>query len=412
MSCRITPIMLILVIAGAGLGAGCGGRTIGGGPAGSPDAAPPGSDGAIHCVDYRDCNPGVTCGDLVQCVDGVCRPDYPRHTVPCEECVVDGDCVVAVPVNCCLGCRRVMSREQLAQEDCLYEQGLPPGYLPEHCHIECLVCLPCFPQPLDAACEAFQCVPRGEGCPDPGGEQLPVATTLAITADPQAYTGLDFRVTGNVLPGLGMCDDNCPAESCCTHDILIDGLVLLRGVPCGLDLTWWSDDYCADELDHGWHGTGLKPGRRYEFTGTVNMAGGVPWDPPTLRVDGIRVLEPEGLGGAYELTVTEVISDAGDPICTPPQWEVGDDARLYVGHSEGTVRIAAPYFSCEWTDTFWGTSQSGTNFDTWVPIECDGCCCDYHLTGEVSGDTITGQYESYDGTCRYTVRFEGTRRQG
>jgi hypothetical protein len=29
----------------------------------------------------------------------------------------------------------------------------------------------------------------------------------------------------------------------------------------------------------------------------------------------------------------------------------------------------------------------------------------------VSGDTVTGQYESYDGTCRYTVRFEGTRQQ-
>lgn len=317
---------------------------------------------------------------------------------------------MAVPYNCCLGCTQVMTRQELSEQGCWNESGHGEVNPPDHCMmLMCYACPQCFPQPLEADCQDGLCVAQGEGCPALGEDLPPAASSQAIAASPQTFAGQSVRVQGNVLPGLGVCDGNCPAENCCDSAILIDGLVRLSGYPCELDLTWWSNDYCAETfhtLTFG--GEGLRPGDRYELTGVVNAAGGVPWDPPTMNVVGIRLLEPEGLGGAFRVTVTDV-SGGMLPTCTEQPWVVGDQGTIYTANSAGTVRIYAPFFSCFWTEHFWGQSELGTDFDAWIPVDCDGCCCDFRLTGEVAGDTIRGQYEHNDGQCQFIVTFQGTR---
>lgn len=367
-----TPV-LILFLSACLAAAGCG-RALGGGGPEDPDGSVGRPDGSISC----------STGD---------------------------ECVIAQPFDCCFGCPEIMTRSEMESRECWYEQGTDPGPVPEGCWMECYACPVCFPQPLDTHCENDQCVADDQGCPYTGNDPHPTAVTADIMHDPQSFTGHEYTVQGTVLPGLSGCDDNCPAENCCESAILIDGMVRLSGYPCDLGMTWWSDNYCAEEFRHNaWDTEGLKPGRRYEFIGTVNAGGAVPWDPPTMHLGGIRILEQEGMAGAFEITITEVIQDITDPTCEQV-WDVGQQAKVYIAESESDVRIYAPVFSCWWTDHFWGSTQDQRNFDTWIPIDCDGCCCDYHLTGEVVRDTIAGSYESYDGMCRYTVRFAGTRLQ-
>ena len=97
-----------VVFAVAVLVAGCGQRSLG-----SADRQPDPSDsGVSECETFWDCNPGVDCGELIQCVDGRCRPDLGHIIIPCAvaECETDDDCVVAAPENCCYGCPQVVPR--------------------------------------------------------------------------------------------------------------------------------------------------------------------------------------------------------------------------------------------------------------------------------------------------------------
>ena len=80
---------------------------------------------------------------------------------------------------------------------------------------------------------------------------------------------------------------------------------------------------------------------------------------------------------------------------------------VFMAVSGDNLKAVAPMFDCWWE--FWGTLDSYSRFAAWVPIDCDGCCCDYSLSGEVSGNHLTGEYESFDGTCRHIIQFSGQR---
>ena len=81
--------------------------------------------GPTACQDLWDCNPGVTCGELILCEAGQCRPDLGQVIIPCVagECTQDNDCVVALPANCCWGCPEVVSRAALADLECYQSQS-------------------------------------------------------------------------------------------------------------------------------------------------------------------------------------------------------------------------------------------------------------------------------------------------
>ncbi len=50
------------------------------------------TDDPQGCQSQADCNPGKTCGDMIQCVDGECDPDMVVE-LPCDQgCDTDADC--------------------------------------------------------------------------------------------------------------------------------------------------------------------------------------------------------------------------------------------------------------------------------------------------------------------------------
>jgi hypothetical protein len=306
-----------------------------------------------------------------------------------------------------------MTRNDLAAETCFYDsQDSPPDDIPLECLVECYACPTCFPQPLDVACASGRCVADGWGCPGPTDEVYPPATVAEIRADQDAYAHNTYTVSGVIFPDSAACTDLCPASNCCSSALLLDGGIYLSRRPCDLEMMMWSDRECADAFHANQLETeGLLPGHHYEFVGEVRPTNN-PWATPALRVQAIRVLDDPSQGfsisGGYEVTVLAVEEDATDPTCTPARWAVGDTARVYVAVAD-RVRVFAPFFSCLVGGLFEGTQQATNGFDTAVPIDCDGCCCDYFLRGTVDGDTLDGQYESFDGTCRYIVDFSGAR---
>lgn len=330
-----------------------------------------------------------------------------------EDCTRASDCVIAVPFDCCFGCPRVMTRSQLAEETCWYDQvNPPPRVIPVECLRECYACPTCFPQPLDVACVNGQCVADGEGCPGPTNEVYPEATVAEVRADQEAYALGTYTITGVVFPDIAACTGLCPAVNCCTSSLLLDGGMYLSGRPCDLEMQLWSDQECSDEFHSNQLETeGLLLGRHYEFVGEVIPTNN-PQATPSLRVQSIRVLdeapEESHISGSYKVTINSVVQEEDDPTCAPAPWQIGDNAMVYLAVAE-KVRAFAPFFSCMVGGLFEGTLEGAKGFYTAVPILCGDCCCDYFLSGTVDGDTLNGQYESYDGTCRYTLDFTGTR---
>jgi hypothetical protein len=390
----MSSLKFVLFVLAVALVVGCGERSLGSAD-GEPDSA------VTDCETFWDCNPGVECGELIQCVDGVCRPDLGHIIIPCAvaECATDDDCVVAVPENCCYGCPEVVPRSILPSMNCFYEAGTIHVPLPE-CTMLCERCPECYPQPLGAKCEQGVCTASETGCPPFGEEQLPTATTEQIAQSPSTYDGGRYRVQGAVLPGAGDCDGG-PGPFNCDFPPMLNGAVRLQGRLCNLSIHSLGS-VCSDEF----MSESLAPGGWYEIEGEV-QANPSPWEPPYMEVTGLRLIEPQDIGGGYEVTVTMVVSDADDPTCVPPTLAVGDNGRVLVAVNGDNLTVIAPMFDCWWE--FVGTLDSYWRFTAWVPIDCDGCCCDYSVSGEVSGNHLTGEYESFDGTCRHIIQFSGQR---
>jgi len=355
------------------------------------------------CWDLWECNPDRDCGQMVQCVDGFCRSDLDPVLVGCPygDCIVDDDCVVAQPYDCCAGCPRVARRSDLPELTCFYEAGTTPGPIPPECAVPCTACPLCFPQPQGARCDIGRCVATVEGCDAADATGIETITTAALLTNPQDYDGQAYRVGGTVLPWPAGCDDNCPSFHCCDRAAVLDGLIRLEGSPCGTQLMFQSDDYCADEFDS----EGLLPGGDYIVHGllrwTPNEA--VPW---TMEVGGLEVASPRALGGAYEVFVTAVESDASDPTCLPPTLTEGDWGNVYLAEEGGLTRIVAPLFECHWE--FLGTADLEGWFNAQVPVACDGVC-DYILVGQVTGEMMFAAYTTFDGQCYYEYQFSGQR---
>lgn len=330
-------------------------------------------------------------------------------------CAGPEDCLLAQPFDCCNGCPRVMSRAELAVEPCYYDPALPPpSPVPLECQMDCFACPPCFPQPLDSTCEAGQCVALHEGCPNTGDPPVGDVAAHEVSANREALLGKVYRVSGVVLPAPPSCDDVCPAADCCSSTLTLDGYVHLTGRPCGLDLAVLSDDYLADTF-HGnaWGDAILEVGGAYELVGRLGAFANYPFE-PTLEVQGITRIDPEGAGGRYALTVTYVEEQTANPGCvTGPEypWKPGDAARLYVAETDGFVAAVAPYFVGAspryllFGDTF---SPDGTLVAA-SPIECRDCACGYSLGATVEDGTIEGRYHQNDCECRFEVRFTGLR---
>ena len=113
------------------------------------------------------------------------------------------------------------------------------------------------------------------------------------------------------------------------------------------------------------------------------------------------------MAGTFDVTVTQILSDASDPSCTPPSLSVGDPGRVYLAEAGGLVRAVAPMFDCHFE--FRGAAGTDGTFVTRVPVTCDECCCDFELQGEITGTRLFGVYSYFDGTCRHTYYFEGVR---
>lgn len=128
-----------------------------------------GDDGAAmwECTTNQDCEsmmgqPGWTCAQTA-CWGNECQP-------PVAECVVDGDCVLAIDITqCCADCALAYSRTELANNECLVEQPggssdaeAPPEDPPVCGPVDCsgIACpaVECMP-PLRAGCSEGQCIP-------------------------------------------------------------------------------------------------------------------------------------------------------------------------------------------------------------------------------------------------------------
>ncbi len=357
-----------------------------------------------ECWDTWECNPGRLCGEMVPCLNFVCRDDLEPVIIECpgDQCVRDDDCVVAQPYDCCLGCPRVLDRDALAEQPCLYETGFATDPPPPECVFECMACPLCFPQPLQARCELGHCVAAEQGCPSTEDASPPEASVTQLIASPAAYEGNRYRVTGTLLPGSGDCTADCPAPRCCEHRMTLDGALALSGAPCELRLGLWADRQCADTFTT----EGLLPGAVYTVTGIFARDPGSSM-PLSLQVDGLALAEPAGIEGAYDLTVTQVDSEPGAPSCDPPALQPGAFGRLYLAASGDRVQALAPLFDC-WP-AFLGSRDGQGRFETRVPVSCDECCCDYELSGEVIGSRLFGRYTAFDGQCRYEYIFEAVR---
>lgn len=366
-------------------------------------------EGERECWDLWECNPGRLCGEMIDCVNFRCQTEDASVLVPCPagECVRDSDCVVAQPFDCCNGCPEVATRAALGSDPelhCFYEQGTPPPTPPVDCLMDCFACPLCFPQPLGARCELGACVPTERGCPSSLAEEPPAVTVAEVVASPASYEGREVRLTGTLLPGQAACVDDCPSPHCCQAGMTLDGVIALQGMPCDLSLGFTFDDYCDDTFDS----EGMLAGAAYEAAGTLWLNQS-PMVPLTLELNGLRLADPsaEGLAGAFDVTVTQILSDASDPSCTPPTLTVGAPGRVYLAEAGGLVRAVAPMFDCHFE--FRGAADPQGRFETRVPVVCDECCCDFLLDGEVTGTRIFGVYSYFDGTCKHEYYFEGVR---
>jgi hypothetical protein len=376
---------------------GCGSRSVGTGNTNT------GQDADLpNCQDLWDCNPGVSCGELVMCEEGLCRPDLGSVIIPCtfDECTHDEDCVVALPVTCCFGCPQVTSRAALADLECFHDEDTPPGPIAPECDMDCFWCPPCIPQPLGARCDDGQCVPRDLGCPDFSEEPITGVTTAQLAQDISAHAEQVRWIRGVVIPGEGSCD----GEGCSTpYRSMVNGVVRLDGTLCDLTVDLLGDECRANLL-----GRGVEPGQWYEFQGIVHEPPSE-YEPPWLEVIGSRLVDPEDLGGHYPVIVTEVQSDGNDPSCVPPWWNVGDTTDVYLARSGQQVHLSAPSFHCE--ANFSGSIDTNDPEGFTVAMS-NGCTeCDYSVRGTAAEGWLTGEYVIDDGTCRYVVHFEGTRSQ-
>lgn len=375
-------------------GPGCSTRSVG------ESNQNPGADaGPVACQDLWDCNPGVTCGELVMCEDGQCRPDLGHVIIPCVagECTADEDCVVALPANCCWGCPEVVSRATLANMECAYE-GSVPDVLPPGCDMDCFVCFDCIPQPLGARCDNGQCVPTDLGCPDFSETPVTAVTSLEVASNAAAHDGQVRWLRGAVLPGEGSCDgEGCSAQ----YRSLLNGVVRLDGYQCNLTVDLIGGECRANLLSHG-----ARAGGWYEFEGIVHEPPS-PWEPPWLEVIGSRLIDPEDLGGHYAATITDIQSEVSDPTCTPPGWSVGDTVDVYLARSGEQVRAAAPAFHCEANFSGGFDDNDPETFTVSLPIDC--LDCDFYLTGTVTTEQLTAEYVWQNGECRHVVRLEGPR---
>lgn len=353
------------------------------------------------CWDLWECNPDRDCGEMVPCVDGFCRSDLEPVLLECPygDCIVDNDCVVAAPFDCCNGCPQVARRAELPEMTCFYEDGTAPGPIPPECAIDCTACPICFPQPLGVRCDLGRCMATAEGCGDATGVET--ITTAALLTNPQSYDGRTLRIQGTVLPASGVCTADCPGFHCCQHSPALDGVVRLEGSPCDMWLAFWGDDSCDDDLDT----EGLLPGGEYAVTGLLRLtpAEPLPW---SMEVVSVEVEPLSALGGAYEVFVTAVESDADDPSCVPPTLSEGDWGRVFVAEDGGLTHIAAPLFECHWE--FLGTADPEGWINAQAPIECDGVC-DYIVTGQITGEMIFAAYTTFDGLCYHEYQFSGQR---
>jgi hypothetical protein len=397
--------------------AGCDGATVLlGGEAGDDvpgdDAGPPpdapGEVPPPECTTLWDCNPGMECGALVPCIAGACRPDVPPVWTECpppESCRTDSDCVVADPYDCCVGCPEVLLRSDLPDLACYRERGTPPPEPPPvECLIDCLWCPPCYPQPLAARCEAGACVAAGEGCPAPAESAPRTATPAEVAADPAAHDGGVYALAGTTLARWPACDDDCaPGEPCCSAALYVDGVVRLEGSPCDARLVCEAEEAC----DPAWECAPFAEGARYEFIGEVEA---LRHEGPILHVQGVRELEPEGFGGRYDWVVTSVRVWAEDPDedCAT-RISVGDAGSAVFADAAGALVVSVRPDPSGWCyGEYWG-SRDGAAFAIRIPIDCDGCCCDYEIDGRFTEAGFEGLYRGFDGICHAEFGIDGTR---
>jgi hypothetical protein len=241
------------------------------------------------------------------------------------------------------------------------------------------------------------------GCPpETDGGNPPAAEVAAILASPASYDGGTYRITGALQPSGAICDANCPADHCCDWALALDGVIRVTGKPCGIDVIHWSDAYCDDALV----GDGLQAGSTYEIAGPLRYAPGT-WPPFTLTAESVRIVPPRGVEGVYTVALTSVVDDNPDPVCTPTRLRVGQVGRLFLAGSGGGLRAAAPVLDCHWD--FAGTVDASGFFEARVPIDCDDCCCDFTVNGQVVGDLVWAEYGSYDGHCTVSALLSGER---
>ncbi|MFH2010478.1 MAG: hypothetical protein ABI333_28015 [bacterium] len=393
---RQPPAVLLLLFVMGTAALGCSQRSVG---SGNTNSGPDGGQ-SVGCQDLWDCNPGVTCGELVMCEAGRCAPELGHAIIPCtiDECTTDGDCVVAHGMNCCWGCPQVMSRQALENLECFYEEGHPPDTIPVECEMDCFYCEDCNPVPLGARCDAGQCVPTDLGCPTFSAPPPPTVTTLQLVQNAAAHEGELRLIRGAVIPGEGSCDgEGCSAS----YDSMLNGVVRLDGYLCELTV-----DLVGDECRANLTSYGVQAGGWYELEGIVHEPPD-PWRAPWLEVTASRIVEPEDLGGRYEGVITAIESNASDPTCVPPPWTVGDPVDVFLARSGPQIRVAAPDFHCEANFSGGFDDVDGGPFTTSLPIDC--LDCDYSVSGAVTENLLEGHYHILEGSCEHTLYFEGWR---
>lgn len=396
---RSALLILILLTAGCHVSSSMTGRPDAGSDVPAGDTLPP------ECSTLWDCNPGVECGSMIPCIDGVCRLDVMRIEIECPpsgECATDADCVVADPYDCCSGCPLVMARSELPEHACFQERGTAwPDPPPIECLADCFACPVCYPQPLSAVCRGGVCIEDETGCPGPEDGEIIDATPASVAADPHAFAGRIVRMSGSTITRWPACDDWCPGgEDCCEASLYLDGVVRLEGWPCEASLACTADDPCPDEWDCPF----FPEGDHYEMTGELRA--GSTWEPPSLFVTGVREIDPVGRGGRYDILVSrvDVWAEEIGVDCIPGAF-VGDTGRVTVTDAGGELIFGASLFGCS---EFWG-SRDWSAFEVWVPIDCDGCCCDFWIDGTFGDGALTGTYHGWDGVCHVEIDFEGER---
>ena len=400
---RNVCLILILFTAGCHESTGITGRADAGADAPSDGTVDVYHDAPVACTSLWDCNPGVPCGDMVPCIDGRCDPDAERIWIECPEypCTSDADCIVADPQDCCNGCPVVVHREELWEHECFYERGTEPGPMPEDCFILCYACPECYPQPLDAVCRSGVCVAGEEGCPYTG-DDVPLEVEAAdVMADPLAYSGETITVSGTALTLFTDCMEEClPPEPCCMGSLHLGGRIRLDGFPCESSILCWAEGSCPDE----WDCRELEEGGSYEVTGELRSSDY--W--PSIWVEGIREVEPEGVSGAFDVRLDTVSVWSDDPgvDCAPLIGE-GETGLVVLSDTGAMVMATASFIDTSWCTTYTGRA-TGSSFEVLLDIDCD--YCDYRFDGVVDDDDIVGIYHGFDGVCHTEAAFTGARR--